>query len=113
MEGQITKAQELVELGVYAPSEYLNRRNELQGRIQAIQAQLKARPTTTRADIGKAIPAIERVLDAFQYAETAEEKNQLLKSIIAKIVYDKKEVATNAVDSASLMTLTIYPRIVP
>ena len=101
----------MVELGVYAPSEYLNRKNELQGRIQAIQAQLQARPTTAKADIGTAIPAIERVLDAYPYAQTVEERNLLLKSIIAKIVYEKKEVATKAVDSASLMKLTIYPRL--
>lgn len=113
IEGQLTKAQELVELGVYAPSEYLRRKDELQGRIRAIQARLAERQTVASIKMETVVPGIERVLDVYPYAETAEEQNQLLKSVIARIDFHKTASATKSVDPATLMELTIYPRIVP
>ena len=114
IEAQIEKAQELVELGVYTPSEYLKRKGALQERLQAAKDSLAEQAAViTPKTISEAIPAIERVLDAFPMAETVEQQNRLLKSVIARIEYTKTESATKSIDPASLMTLKIFPRANP
>lgn len=112
LEGQMAKAQELVELGVYTPSEYLKRKADLQSRLDAAKAMLKDAPTISTAQaINAIVPTIEKVLDAYQYAETVEDKNRLLKQVVARIEYTKDEVATKAIPSESLVSLVVYPRI--
>ena len=112
IETQITKAQELVELGVYTPSEYIQRREELNGRIKALQTQInEERREPVAQSINIMIPQIKHVLEAFPYAESYSEQNELLKTVIARIDYTKTELATKAAPPESLVTLKIYPRI--
>ena len=112
IEAQLTKAQELVEIGVYTPSEYIKRRNTLQANLQAAKNLLIESPTQSTAQaIHAELPEIRKVLDAYPLAETVEQKNALLHSIIHRIEYSKTEVATKGTDSRSLIKLTIFPRI--
>lgn len=114
IEAQLAKAQELVELGVYTPSEYMQRRSDLQGRLQAAKDSLYVKPTISLPSaMHAAIPAIQRVLDAFPHAQTPEDQNALLKSVIARIEYTKTAVASKSVAPESLMKLVVYPRIDP
>lgn len=109
---QITRAQELVELGVYTPSDYITRRDALLDRINALTDALRQTPPPTRAQIiQQNLPQIKSVLDAYPLAETPAQKNALLKSVIAKIIYTKTDVATKSIDPATLLTLDIYPKI--
>lgn len=108
---QIARAQELVELGVYTPSEYLDRRDALLARIDALSQAMCEAPTPTRAQlIHRNLPKIKSVIDAYPLATSAQLKNTLLKSVITKIIYAKTQIATKAIDPATLLSLDIYPR---
>lgn len=107
---QLVRAQELVEMGVYSPSEYMTRRDALQGHQEALRAELdklsRKSPAEARAAI---LPEIHRVLDAYPYASTAEQKNNLLRSVVRRIIYHKTRAAKRNEKGASFMTLDIYP----
>lgn len=107
---QLTRAMELVETGVYTASEYVTRREALEGRKKALTAELDKlthkTPEQARAAI---LPALRRVLDAYPYAETAEQKNALLRSVVARVDYHKTQAAKRNQSSADFMTLDVWP----
>ena len=107
---QLTRAQELVEIGVYTPSEYVTRRDALRGRQEAIRAELdkltRMTPDEARAAI---LPACERVLDAYPLARTPEQRNELLRSVIDHVVYHKTQVSHRNEPSAKYLTIDVYP----
>lgn len=110
-DAQITRAQELVELGVYAPSEYISRKTALEARRTALTAEVDklSRPTPGAA-IAAMLPQIARVLDAYPLAPTAEAKNALLRSIVSRVIYHKSASARShrrAPDA--LLTLDVFP----
>ena len=70
----------------------------------------KLYPPVSKA-INAIVPTVEKVIDAYQYAETAEEKNRLLKSIIQKVDYEKFHRATGKESAAKGMKLVIYPKL--
>lgn len=110
--GQLTRAQELVEMGVYTPAEYLTRREALQGRQDALKAQIGELSHKTTDEARRAIlPDVERVIDAYPHAETAEQKNNLLKSIIHHIIYHKTQRAWRGQNPAQHLHLDVYPLI--
>ena len=112
IEAQITKAQELVELGIYTPSEYVKRKEELQRRTEAARNLLEeARHISTKQSMHALVPAIESVLDAFPMAQTVEQQNRLLQTIVSRIEYSKTEVATKSVNARNLMQLKVFPKI--
>ena len=108
---QLEKMYDLVEQGIYTPALFLQRSGEVKGRIVDAQAQLDAlqsKPNTADA-IRAQLPQIRYVLDAYQLTDDLQHKNQLLKSVISKIVYHKTTSCTRADNPADYMTLDIYP----
>ena len=57
------------------------------------------------------IPKLENVIDLYDKLETAEDKNILLKSIIAKVTYLKTEKTIKKDVSPTSFELHIYPKI--
>lgn len=109
---QLTRAQELVEMGVYSPAEYLSRREALQGRQEALKKQVEDLSRKTPDEARRAIlPAVERVIDAYPFAENIEQKNMLLKSVIHHITYHKTKRAFRGQDPTQYLTLDVYPLI--
>ena len=105
---QIQKAQELVEIGVYTPSEYLQRKKVLENQLLSVrQASGDSSQKVNRLKI----PEIKRTIEAINYTENAEEQNRLLKTIIARIDYSKIGRSANKAQSAQLIKLVIYPKI--
>ena len=110
IEAQLTRAQELVETGIYTPSEYMKRRNELEGRLKALQAEADKLTSVTPDEARRAIlPAVERVVDAYPLAQTVEQKNALLRSVIDHIDYHKTQAAKRNENPAKYLSLTVYP----
>ena len=110
--GQITRAQELVEMGVYSPAEYLTRKEALQGRQNALKVQIEELSHKTPEEAQRAIlPDVERVIDAYTHADTAEQKNNLLKSIIHHITYHKTQRAWRGQNPAQYLRLDVFPLI--
>ena len=108
--GQITRAQELVEMGIYTPSEYVTRREALEGRQEALRAEMdklsRKTPEQARAAV---LPQIRRVLDAYPLAQTAEQKNALLRSVVDHVYYHKTHTARRNENPAQFLSLDVYP----
>lgn len=113
-EGQIDRLHDLVEQGAYTVQEYVARRDELTARIARLEAELeKIKKAPTREELISAnAEQIRYVADAYDLAETAEEKNNLLKSVIDHIVYEKTVKCHRPQNPIDYLTLTIYPKIV-
>ena len=109
----LNKACEMLELGVYTKEKYLDRVNILEADKRALQGQisaLEASFTDEQAKIKKAIPILEKCLDAY-WSLSAPEKNALLKSFIEKIEYSKSKRNTRWNKCLDDMQLKIYLKI--
>lgn len=111
---QEQRAYDLVEQGVYTVElftarcqELSRRRLDLEQRIQAAGAAMTALEQQLQAK-SLIAPAVRRVLDSYALAETPEEKNALLHSVLKDVVYTK---TTGGRYQASNMSITIHPRL--
>ena len=87
----LNKACEMLEIGIYTKEKYLQRVNILEQEKNEIQANIRELEATNIDEnirIKKAIPILEKVLDEY-WNLSAQEKNDLLKTIIDKIEYRK------------------------
>lgn len=107
---RLDKARELVELGIYSPAEYVEQKNKLTAQAESIKSEMKAKPATISETVHQILPQINKVIDAYDYAETAEQKNNLLKSIIQRIDYTKLTTTRAKGKSAENLTLVVYPK---
>lgn len=107
LEAQLKRAFELVEMGVYSPQVFVERRGNLQAQISALDARIKAVKSTPTPEetIVRNLPEIHRVLDAYQYAETPQEKNMLLKAVLDHVDFLRPY-------GEDAPTFSIYPRII-
>lgn len=111
--GMINKACEMLELGVYSKEKYLERVNVLESDIKALRGQITALQSSfnnEEARVRKAIPILEKCLDAY-WGLNAQEKNDLLKSFIDHIEYSKTVRNTRWNKNLDDMQLKIYLKI--
>lgn len=109
----LDKACEMLELGVYTKEKYLERVNILEGDIKALKEQIKALGASfnnEEAKIRKAIPILEKCLDAY-WDLNPQEKNDLLKSFIDHIEYSKSKRNNRWQKNLDDMHLKIYLKI--
>ena len=93
-EQQLKKAKEFVEQEIYTPQEFLERKKELTSAIEKLTLE-KDRITNHKEEdkvikIKKAIPSLQNIIDNY-YSLDMEERNNSLKFIIDKVVYNKNE----------------------
>ena len=109
-DAQLTRAMELVETGVYSAADYISRKTALEARKTALTAELdkltRKTPEAARAAI---LPVVRRVIDAYPYAETAEQKNALLRSVVDRVIYHKTHSAKKNEDPAKFIELDVFP----
>lgn len=111
---QEQRAYDLVEQGVYSIDLFTSRCQELSRRRldleQRIQSVTSAMTTLEQQIQAKSLiaPAVRHVLDSYTLAETPEEKNTLLHSVLKDVIYTK---TTGGRYKASNMTITIHPRL--
>lgn len=105
---------DLLEQGVYSIDVFLKRQDELTKRITTVedaiekaeeQLETEHRISAMRTAI---IPRVERLLDVYDQLETAQEKNDMLKACLEKVLYCK---TTGGRYTESDMTLKIFPKI--
>ena len=93
---------------------YLEHSKALSGRITGIEAQLaelaRHQDEPTRQDSIRALAdTIINVRMAYAYAPTAAAKNELLKSVISKVIYKKTRRGNARLDPTALAKLDVYP----
>ena len=112
LQAQEKRAFELVEQNVYTVDQFLMRSKELADRklqmetkVQTISDDMKNRKSNKESK-SILIPNIKHVLATYPEAQTPEEKNKLLRSIIEKVVYFK---TTGGRYQESNMSITLFP----
>ena len=111
---QLTRAKEFVEQGIYSPQEFLERKKELNSVIEKLTLEKSVISSHKEEDkvikVKKAIPSLEKILDNY-YSLSMEERNNSLKFVIDKIVYNKSERHSNITsdkEQKASITLDIY-----
>lgn len=114
LESQRAKLCDLLERGIYDDETYLQRSAALASQINAAREELKqleakAQQPDPDALIRAIAPRCQDALKAYEIADTAEEKNRILRQIIDHIVYRKSERGNNHDDKHNTVQMIIYP----
>ncbi len=91
---QLVNLHNLLERGIYDDMTFLNRKSLLTQKIEEIDSALLVLEEKIRKgnDLDRKrafVPKVETVLGSYRLAETAEEKNLMLKTILQKVIYKK------------------------
>lgn len=109
---RLAKARELVEIGVYSPAEYAEQKNMLTSQANAIEKEMAEKTLLPVSQtINLILPTVKTVLEAYEYAENATEKNRLLKTIIEKVDYEKTTRARGRQSPTISLKLVVYPKL--
>lgn len=95
---QLTKIHELLEQGVYDIDTFLDRRDYLNNRTEALKKHIiseqERRQAVLDSDLKKASEKIHSVLDVYEASDPAK-RNELLRSIVEYIIYNKELRGSN------------------
>ena len=114
---KLDKIYNFLENGIYSKDEFINRSKAIKENIQSLESKLEEYNSLLQKNIEvqnekeTMIPKLENVIDLYKKLETTEDKNILLKSIIAKITYLKTEKAIKSDSNPTNFELHIYPKI--
>lgn len=105
----LSKAYELVESGIYTPKEFTERTKLIKEKITFLEKEItKEKNKSDRSKIENLLPKIEKTIVEYNKLDNAEEKNNLLKSVISYIDY-KKEKGGRGYEKN--FKITIYPKL--
>ena len=107
--GQIRRAHELVEMGIYTPAEYVERRTELDSKRDALMHEIQSLSAPEPASKAVVIPLVRTVIEAYPLTQTVKQKNTLLKSILVRVDYHKTVAAKRGESGAKYLTLEVQP----
>lgn len=117
LSAQQQRAFELVEQGVYSTATFLSRQQQLNNDMEALDNKI----TDTESKIAtlnhekearsNIIPKMQHVIDSYALTESPSDKNELLTSVLDKIIYSKSTRLRSIVGSD--LELTIYPKFLP
>ena len=116
LQHQLSRLRDLLEQGVYDVDTYLSRQRDIHERMDACSsaiAQLQPPPKSRAETLAELAPTVRNVLDAYSAAETPAEQNALLKSVISRIVYYKRDTVAPGQSPADAITLDIFPLLPP
>ena len=114
---KLDKIYDFLENGIYSKDEFINRSKSIKDNIQSLKIKLDEYNSLLQKNVemqnkkDTAIPKLKNVIDLYDKLETAEDKNILLKSIIAKVTYLKTEKAIKKASSPTNFELHIYHKI--
>ena len=114
---KLNKVYDFLENGVYSKDEFINRSKAIKNNIKSLESKLKDynellnKNHEMQNEKEIMIPKLENIIDLYDKLETAEDKNILLKSIIAKVTYLKTEKAIQKDSNPTNFELHIYPKI--
>lgn len=114
---KLDKIYDFLENEIYNKDEFINRSKAIKDNIKSLETKLEEynsllqKNTEMKNEKETIIPKLESIIDLYDKLETAEDKNILLKSIIAKITYLKTEKAIKSDCDPTNFELHIYPKI--
>ena len=114
---KLDKIYDFFENGVYNKDEFINRSKSIKENIESLENKLKEytellnKNTEIQQPKETIIPKLKNVIDLYYKLESAEDKNILLKSILAKVIYLKAEKSIKKNSDPTNFELHIYPKI--
>ena len=114
---KLNKIYDFLENGIYSKDEFINRSKSIKNNIQNLEnklneyTELLSKNNESKQQKEIMIPKLGNVIDLYYKLESAEDKNILLKSIIAKVTYLKTEKAIKKDADPTNFELHIYPKI--
>ena len=114
---KLEKIYDFLENGVYSKDEFINRSKAIKENIESLEnklaeyTELLNKNNEMQNEKEMMIPKLENIIDLYDKLETAEDKNILLKSIIAKVTYLKTEKAIKSDSDSTNFELHIYPKL--
>jgi len=116
LQAQLARTYDLLEQGIYTTELFLTRNKELSERISASQAKIEEIKKQLdemgcNEKLTEQLPKMINALNAYSEATTAEEKNLLLKQIIARVEYRKTTQNHRGQRDNANFELHIFPRI--
>lgn len=114
---KLDKIYDFLENGIYSKDEFINRSKSIKENIENLENKLKEyiellnKNTKMQNQKETIIPKLKNVIDLYDKLKTAEDKNILLRSILAKVTYLKTEKAIKKDSDPTAFELHIYPKI--
>ncbi len=114
---KLNKIYDLLENGIYSEDEFINRSKSIKKNIESLENKLKEytellnRNNEIQNEKKTMIPRFENIMNLYEKLENAEDKNLLLKSMIAKVTYLKNEKTIKKEADPTNFELQIYPKI--
>lgn len=114
---KLNKIYDFLENGTYSKDEFINRSKSIKEKIESLGNKLKEytelsnKNNEMKQQKNNIIPRLENIIDLYYKLETAQDKNVLLKSILAKVTYLKTEKAIRKDSDPTNFQLHIYPKI--
>jgi len=114
---KLDKIYNFLEDGIYSKDEFINRSKTIKDNIESLENKLQEynsllhKNTEIQNQKENIMPKLKNVIDLYDKLETAEAKNILLRSIIAKVTYLKTEKAIKKDSDPTNFELHIYPKI--
>lgn len=114
---KLNKIYDFLENGIYSKEEFINRSKFIRDNIRNLKNKLKEytellnKNNESKQQKEIMIPKLENVIDLYYKLESDEDKNILLKSILAKVTYLKTEKAIKKDSDPTNFELHIYPKI--
>lgn len=112
LSARLSRHYDLLEQGVYSVDEFKLRRADVQAQIADIDAALGALDQAPAPDPRAAlIPQITTVLGSYRSTTDPETKNNLLRSVIDRIIYHKTQRNMRNNKPGDNLSLEVYPRL--
>lgn len=92
LQAQKDKLHDLLEQEVYTPEVFAERNTVITRKLLELEKSrkdLQGKLKKAKRDPSQLVPEIRHVLDTYEFAQTAREKNMLLKAVISRIDYEK------------------------
>ncbi len=112
LEAQSSRLYDLLEQGVYDVQTFMKRQRALAEREKALRDQLNAVDHASEPlsdQIARIRPQIQSVLDLYTLTDSVSERNQLLKSVISRIVYTKPRRRYKNESEFAEIKLDVFP----
>lgn len=114
---QLSKTFDLLERGIYDDETFLTRNQILKNKISAAEKSLadlndkinKVQDVMTVQDTF--IPTVKRIVDGYSNLEDASVKNNLLKTVLERVDYNKDKPNTRGKRNNDNFTVSLYPKI--
>lgn len=116
LELQMNNLHDLLEQGIYSTEKFIERSKNISERIKKYlveKEELEKEIKTEEAVQGnnkEIVPVVERVIETYYLTDNPEMRNNLLKSVLVKVIY-KKEYGTRWHRYPDDFELTLHPKI--